>query len=413
MRVTARGTWLCAIGLALCVFAGCGGTGGDGLPASPSPLPILTSPTTASSGAPVNFDASDSTNSQGGTTGLQVRWDWDNDGTFDTDFSSDLTMQHTFTEPGTYTVRMELKQADGTTTIVTRTITVVASSPSHNTAPSPSFTLSPAMCKPGTTVSVDASGCTDAQDSMETLRVRWDWESDGSYDTPFSTTKTATHTYTAARRYNITLEVADSGGLTSARTQTVVVKANDPPAAAFTVSPTTGITGTTFTVDASGSSDDFDTADALQVRWDWQNDGVYDTEYSTQKVTTWQYPAGTMIGRWTIKVEVKDRDGVTKTTTRDVMLTLLANTAPTALFSAVASGTRAVNVTAMCTDMQDMPDDLQVRWDWENDGTYDTNYTTRKTASHTYTTTGPHTIGLQVRDTGGLTATRMQQVTVY
>jgi len=53
-----------------------------------------------------------------------------------------------------------------------------------------------------------------------------------------------------------------------------------------------------------------------------------------------------------------------------------------------------------------------VRWDWENDGLYDTDWGTTKTASHTFTTTGQHTIRLEVRDTASLADATTHQVTV-
>ena len=50
------------------------------------------------------------------------------------------------------------------------------------------------------------------------------------------------------------------------------------------------------------------------------------------------------------------------------------------------------------SDNLTLPSELQVRWDWENDGVWDTSYSTIKTASHIYTTAGPKTIKLGVKD---------------
>jgi len=55
---------------------------------------------------------------------------------------------------------------------------------------------------------------------------------------------------------------------------------------------------------------------------------------------------------------------------------------------------------------------LQVRWDWENDGTYDTNWSTTKTESHSYTAVGTYTVRLEVMDTLGLKDTATRQVMV-
>ena len=95
---------------------------------------------------------------------------------------------------------------------------------SKNTAPIASFTITPASG--GTTASVftfDASQCTDNEDGTSALEVRWDWNTDGTWDTDYSTTKTATHQYTTAGTYIIKLEVKDSAGLTNATTMTVSI----------------------------------------------------------------------------------------------------------------------------------------------------------------------------------------------
>jgi len=87
------------------------------------------------------------------------------------------------------------------------------------------------------------------------------------------------------------------------------------PTASFIINPTSGTTSTTFAFDASGSSDGHDATSALQVRWDWDNNGTYDTNYNTTKITTHQYNSD---GTFTAKLEVKDTGGLTAETTRVV-----------------------------------------------------------------------------------------------
>jgi PKD repeat protein len=53
-----------------------------------------------------------------------------------------------------------------------------------------------------------------------------------------------------------------------------------------------------------------------------------------------------------------------------------------------------------------------VRWDWDDNGTYDTTWSTTKTATHTFTTFGLFTIRLEVRDTNGLEDATIRQVDV-
>jgi len=58
---------------------------------------------------------------------------------------------------------------------------------------------------------------------------------------------------------------------------------NNRPNAYFEVTPSSGTTNTLFQFDASGCSDEETPLSQLQVRWDWENDGTWDTGYSTDK----------------------------------------------------------------------------------------------------------------------------------
>lgn len=91
-----------------------------------------------------------------------------------------------------------------------------------------------------------------------------------------------------------------------------LVSANTPPTATCTLTPKSGTTTTSFAVDASACCDAEDQASTLQVRWDWDGDGVWDTTYDTTKTATHTYPAA---GDYTIKLQVKDSGGLVDTTT--------------------------------------------------------------------------------------------------
>jgi PKD repeat protein len=92
-----------------------------------------------------------------------------------------------------------------------------------NTAPVATFTASPTSGTPATTFNFDASGSIDSEDAATALEVRWDWENNGFYDTGWSTTKVATHTFTTPGLYTIRLQVRDTGGLTDTATRQVSV----------------------------------------------------------------------------------------------------------------------------------------------------------------------------------------------
>jgi len=76
---------------------------------------------------------------------------------------------------------------------------------------------------------------------------------------------------------------------------------NTSPTATFTITPDTGTSSTVFAFDASGCTDAEDPASSLEVRWDWNNDGTWDTSYSTTKTVTHTFAS---TGTYTVKLEV-------------------------------------------------------------------------------------------------------------
>jgi len=97
-----------------------------------------------------------------------------------------------------------------------------------NAAPTASFTVNPPMGPPGTVFHFDASGSSDPEDPVTALQVRWDWENNGSYDTAWSTTKTADHSFAAAGVYTVCLQVQDTEGATGSATHPVTVTGQMP-----------------------------------------------------------------------------------------------------------------------------------------------------------------------------------------
>lgn len=101
--------------------------------------------------------------------------------------------------------------------------------PPGNDSPVANFTVKPSSGGLSKTFTVNASTSVDMEDPTSLLAVRWDWEDDGTWDTPWSTTKTEQHQYTSPGTYNIRLQVMDTGGLTNETTRQVVVTAPPPP----------------------------------------------------------------------------------------------------------------------------------------------------------------------------------------
>src|SRR6267143_1267775 len=103
--------------------------------------------------------------------------------------------------------------------VATVTVTVTAAGPTAR------FTYSPTFPQVNATVTFDASTSSDS-DPSATLQARWDWESDGTWDTLFSSTLTATHAFVTPGTYNVKLEIQDSHALSATTSHAIVVFAS-------------------------------------------------------------------------------------------------------------------------------------------------------------------------------------------
>lgn len=173
-----------------------------------------------------NFDASTSTDLEDPVDVLQVRWDWESDSIFDTDFNTSKSIQHKFEKGGTFYISVEVKDSKGKTSRFTDFVKVNWT----NRPPRAAMNVTPPKGYLQDVFNFDASASSDYEDKNSELLVHWDFNGDGTWDTEFSKTKTVTHQYTVAGTYSVKLEVKDSGGATDDETFSLVVGAtNQPP----------------------------------------------------------------------------------------------------------------------------------------------------------------------------------------
>ncbi len=363
------------------------------------------SPATGTVDTIFTFDASGSTNFDAGSTGLQYRWDWEADSTWDLDWSDESVQQHSFSEVGTYTVILEIKNQDAVTD--TTSATVIINPP--NSAPDATFTVSPESASYSQLFTFDATASTDQQDDDGTLQVSWDWESDGILDTDWSTIKITTYQFTEPDTYTVSLQVRDSEGFIGSISRQVEAT-NSPPAATFTHSPLTGDGYTEFTFDASACTDPDSAPAILQVRWDWEDDGIWDVDWTAVKTATHVFGSA---GTYTVDFEVRDPFGLTAQTSSDIVI---SNSPPIAALS-VIPGEGDITTTftfdaSGSTDPEDNAGSLEVRWDLQGDGTWDTAWSTTKNINHVYADPGLYEPAVEVRDTAGLSETHRIQLSV-
>ncbi len=97
----------------------------------------------------------------------------------------------------------------------------------------------------------------------------------------------------------------------------IIEEENFAPTASFTILPTSGNLQTVFVFDASASADVEDATADLFIRWDFNGDGSWDTDWITDKRYNIQYLD---VSTYTTKLEVKDSKGLTAQATQSVIV---------------------------------------------------------------------------------------------
>jgi hypothetical protein len=90
---------------------------------------------------------------------------------------------------------------------------VPGSSGAANQRPAAEFSVDPSEGNRTTKFVFDATRSCDLEDNCSDLKVRWDWEGDGIWDTAWLGERVYSHTYAEDGKYYATMQVMDSDGL--------------------------------------------------------------------------------------------------------------------------------------------------------------------------------------------------------
>lgn len=181
------------------------------------------------------------------------------------------------------------------------------------------------------------------------------------------------------------------------------------PAIALTITPDSGITSeTNFKFDPTASSDNLALAKDLQIRFDFQNDGTYDTDWQQLAVRGKQYILGG--GVKIVKMQLKDGAGWQVETTKDIYV----NTRPKVFFTAIEDELY-VNIwhfdASFSSDFED-GENIEYRWDFDGDGGWDTGWLAQDKITYEYANYGYFNAKLIVRDHNALNGEQTVQLLV-
>jgi hypothetical protein len=152
----------------------------------------------------------------------------------------------------------------------------------------------------GETVEFNGSGSIDTVSDMNNLLLLWDFDNDGFFDDGLGVNPI--YTWYDNETVNVRLMVIDDNGDVGIDNITVLVQ-NVVPSVYIEREYYTGEKGSEMIIIAYASDVRLDD---LEYRWDWENDGTFDTEWSFDFVVrnTWS-----TVDNYTIRIQVRDDDG--------------------------------------------------------------------------------------------------------
>jgi PKD repeat protein len=271
-----------------------------------------------------------------------------------------------------------------------RSIRIFAN-PENSTVPTAAFTFSPLAPEVGQTVTFNASTTTDEGVSCGNCTFLWNFGGDGT-----SSGMITTHAFSTGGSFVVSLAVTDRGGVTSTTQQTVTVTAAGiPTGLSVTSSPSPPIAkqAATFTASATPATNHR----IVSYQWIW---GDGDTNTTSTNVIQHTYQqAGSFLLTLTV------RDDLNQSSTTNTVITVSSGLSVDFTFS--KSGTTvtfdACSGQATCASHSNVGSTItDYAWDFETDGTYDTNGT-QTVVSHDYGANGTYRATLKITDSRGVT----------
>ncbi len=286
------------------------------------PLAVINGPAGALVGEMVVFDSGGSYDSDG--TIVSYVWDFGDSGASAVAAQSDgSTMAHSYSASGSYQVTLTVTDDDGLSDTATHTIVVQESASNQ---PPIAEIDGPTSALVDETVTFDSGDSYDPDGTI--VSYVWDFGDSGASAVAVaaqSGDSRMAHSYSASGSYQVTLTIADDGGLSDTVTHMIVIEdlvLNQPPTAVIN-GPTSGLVGELLTFDASSSSD----PDGMIASYTWD---FGDGSTAVGMTVNHSYNAA---GTYHLILTITDDDGLSDTSTYTLLIeepvAVLVEEAPT------------------------------------------------------------------------------------
>jgi PKD repeat protein len=323
----------------------------------------------------VNTDCQFSGSSSSDADGSVTQWAWT---LGDGGEASGDSIDHAYSESGTYTVTLTVEDDDGASDSASHTVTLSAA----NGPPSAEITYS---CEERV-CSFDGNGSTDIDGSIDS----WSWDfGDGNSGSG----SLASHEFAADGQYTVQLTVTDDRNAENSAFVSIEVLAappNQPPQAEFSYE----CTDLECRFEASQSVD----SDGTVVSWSWTfGDGAT----ATGPAPMHRYAGA---GDYTVRLVVSDDEGAADQRIRTV-IPEAANASPNARFTVSCDNTVCLFDASGSSD----PDGRVVSYEWTlGDGSIHSGFS----FEHDYGQSGDYSVVLTVRDEDGAEDSRSRTLSV-
>ena len=379
-------------------------------PNSPPLADFTISPEHGNTDTVFTFDASGCSDKEDASAQLQVRWDWESDGTWDTQFATIKTTTNKFIVEGKYNISLEVKDSEGLKSAVSKQLDIIIS------------------------FAGDAGTFTDSRDHEKYKWVKignqiWMAENlnfdrnifSWCYNNNFENGKQLGRLYSWPTSMDIDNYNTEWGGHDNIKIQGIC------PTGWHLPSPTEWQEMTNYL----GGSNVAGKKMKSEAGWYNYNNGTNESGFDAKPAGTTSSSGQSFGGLylmtmfWTATEYNNRNAGILSLSHLNDIANLgdmpksyaysvrciqgngIANTPPTASFS-VKPDSGNLFITVFTFDASESKDDkfkpssLRIRWDWENDGTWDTDFTTNKITTHQFSIFGTISIKLEVINPNGL-----------